>query len=68
MGGNVWQWCLDEVAPTPDGAQTDTALRRVTKGRSYLCNKKVYHGFKVTERSSSTAETSLSHTSFRCCK
>lgn len=68
MGGNVWQWCIDETDPTPAEAQTDPSKRRVTKGGSFLCDPKVCHGFKVTGRSSSTAETSLSHTGFRCCK
>ncbi|MDX2195812.1 MAG: formylglycine-generating enzyme family protein [Cytophagales bacterium] len=68
MGGNVWQWCSDETEPTPAEAQTDPSKRRVTKGGSFLCDPKVCHGFKVTGRSSSTAETSLSHTGFRCCK
>lgn len=68
MGGNVWQWCQDETDPTPDEALSDPSKRRVTKGGSFLCDPKVCHGFKVTGRSSSTAETSLSHTGFRCCK
>jgi sulfatase modifying factor 1 len=67
MGGNVWQWCLDETLPTPEEAKTDTGIRRVTKGGSFLCDPKVCHGFRVIGRSSSTPETSLGHTGFRCC-
>ncbi len=66
MGGNVWQWCLDETDPTPAEAQTDPSKRRVSKGGSFLCDPEVCHGFKVIGRSSSTMETSLSHTGFRC--
>ncbi len=67
MGGNVWQWCQDETLPTPEEAETDPAMRKVTKGGSFLCDPKVCHGFRVTGRASSTPETSLSHTGFRCC-
>ena len=32
MGGNVWQWCEDSIAPTPHEALTDTTMRKVTPG------------------------------------
>ena len=68
MGGNVWQWTSDDVAPTPEEAQSDPAMRKVTKGGSFLCDPKVCHGFKVNGKASSTAETGLMHTGFRCVK
>ena len=68
MGGNVWQWTADKVAPTLDEAQLDTATRIVTKGGSFLCDPEVCHGFKVNGKSSSTAETGMVHTGFRCVK
>ena len=68
MGGNVWQWTADDVAPTTEEAKTDTEMRKVTKGGSFLCDPKVCHGFKVDGKSSSTAETGLMHTGFRCVK
>ncbi|MCO4292545.1 formylglycine-generating enzyme family protein [Solitalea sp. MAHUQ-68] len=68
MGGNVWQWCSDKVAPTAEEAQNDTAQRRVSKGGSFLCDPNVCHGFLIVGSSSSTPETSLMHTGFRCAK
>lgn len=66
MGGNVWQWTADDTAPTADEAKMDTEMRKVTKGGSFLCDPNVCHGFKVDGKSSSTAETGLMHTGFRC--
>ena len=68
MGGNVWQWTLDKVAPTLEESQSDTSTRIVTKGGSFLCDPEVCHGFKVNGKSSSTAETGMVHTGFRCVK
>lgn len=68
MGGNVWQWCADDIAPTAAEAQEDTAMRKVLRGGSFLCDPKVCHGFKVTGRSASTPETGLPHVGFRCVK
>lgn len=68
MGGNVWQWTSDKISPTPEEARTDTATRIVTKGGSFLCDPEVCHGFKVNGKSSSTAETGMVHTGFRCVK
>ncbi|HVD97678.1 MAG TPA: SUMF1/EgtB/PvdO family nonheme iron enzyme [Cytophagaceae bacterium] len=68
MGGNVWQWTADDIAPTEDEARMDTEMRKVTKGGSFLCDPNVCHGFKVDGKSSSTAETGLMHTGFRCVK
>jgi len=58
--GNVWQWCSD-----------DSDLREGEKnqrGGSFLCDPKVCHGFKTGGISSSTAETSLCHSGFRCAR
>lgn len=68
MGGNVWQWCQDSIAPTGRDAELDPATRRVLRGGSFLCDPLVCHGFQVTGRSSSTPESSLMHTGFRCAK
>jgi len=68
MGGNVWQWTSDKVAPTLEEARTDPASRIITKGGSFLCDPEVCHGFKVSGKSSSTPETGLVHTGFRCVK
>jgi len=68
MGGNVWQWCADDIAPTPAEAEEDTSMRKVLRGGSFLCDPKVCHGFRVEGRSASTPETGLPHVGFRCVK
>jgi sulfatase modifying factor 1 len=68
MGGNVWQWCSDDIAPTADEAAQDPAMRKVLRGGSYLCDPLVCHGYKVNGRSSCTPETALAHIGFRCAK
>jgi sulfatase modifying factor 1 len=68
MGGNVWQWCQDDIEPTESERASDPALRKVLRGGSFLCDPLVCHGFKVTGRSSSTPESSLMHAGFRCAK
>lgn len=68
MGGNVWQWCTDDIKPTTEEAASDPAMRKVLRGGSFLCDPMVCHGFKVTGRSSCTPETALVHLGFRCAK
>jgi formylglycine-generating enzyme len=68
MGGNVWQWCSDSIAPTQQEATLDPATRRVLRGGSYLCDPQVCHGYTLTGRSSCTPETALAHIGFRCVK
>lgn len=68
MGGNVWQWCSDDIAPTAEEAASDPATRKVLRGGSYLCDPLVCHGFKVNGRSACTPETALAHIGFRCVK
>jgi formylglycine-generating enzyme len=68
MGGNVWQWTEDAIEPTGRDKELDPATRRVLRGGSFLCDPLVCHGFTVQGRSSSTPESSLMHTGFRCAK
>lgn len=68
MGGNVWQWCQDDIGPTPAEAKEDPSMRKVLRGGSFLCDPDVCHGFKVHGRSASTPETGLPHVGFRCVK
>jgi sulfatase modifying factor 1 len=68
MGGNVWQWCQDDIEPTAEEKVSDPSIRKVLRGGSFLCDPLVCHGFQVTGRSSSTAESSLMHAGFRCAK
>lgn len=66
MGGNVWQWVQDAVQPTGCNADADLRVRKVLRGGSFLCDPAVCHGFKIGNRSNSTAETAMVHTGFRC--
>lgn len=66
MGGNVWQWCSDDVELSHPDRALDPTPRKVLKGGSFLCDPGICHGYKVTARSSSTPETSLMHVGFRC--
>lgn len=69
MGGNVWQWCSDDIAPTPEElAMGDPAMRKVLRGGSFLCDPAICHGFRAIGRSSSTPETGSCHVGFRCVK
>jgi len=42
------------------------ALKKVTRGGSFLCNDQYCSGFRVSARMKTTWDTSLSHTGFRC--
>ncbi|MCU0444413.1 MAG: formylglycine-generating enzyme family protein [Microscillaceae bacterium] len=68
MGGNVWQWCQDDIAPNAEEARNDPKMRKVLKGGSFLCDEKVCHGYQIKGLSSSTPETGLMHVGFRCAK
>jgi len=61
MGGNVWQWCADEVS-----VQHDTTIYRALKSGSFLCDADICHGFRIKGGSSSSPETGLCHIGFRC--
>jgi formylglycine-generating enzyme len=68
MGGNVWQWCTDEIEPPPHEKIIDPSARKLLKGGSYLCDPLVCHGYKIFGESNSTPETSMGHIGFRCVK
>jgi sulfatase modifying factor 1 len=68
MGGNVWQWCSDEIEAPVHEKIIDPSRRKLLKGGSYLCDPSVCNGYKIFGESNSTAETSMGHIGFRCVK
>jgi formylglycine-generating enzyme len=73
MSGNVWEWCEDVKTSYTDllgqvPVRITEATERVQRGGSYLCEPGWCHGYRVSGRSGSTAETALMHTGFRCVK
>jgi len=73
LSGNVWEWCDDPKVSYQD-VLNQTPVRiteqteRVQRGGSFLCEPGWCHGYRVSGRSGSTAETSLMHIGFRCVK
>lgn len=73
MSGNVWEWCEDPNITYADllgrvPVRITAATERVQRGGSFLCEPGWCHGYRVSGRSGSTAETTLMHVGFRCVK
>ncbi len=71
MSGNVWEWCEDPKIAYTDLLQEISEpitpqIERVQRGGSFLCEPGWCHGYRVSGRSGSTAETALMHVGFRC--
>jgi formylglycine-generating enzyme required for sulfatase activity len=73
--GNVWEWTADWYSPNwhqlnialaksdPVGPAAGTG--KITKGGSFMCHDSYCNRYRVSARTMSTPETSLSHTGFR---
>ncbi len=63
LAGNVWEWTSDTIAhqrlPGED-------VHRVAKGGSFLCEPGWCHGYLISGFTSTSSETALFHTGFRC--
>lgn len=73
MSGNVWEWCSNnkfnyEALFRSNTKPDDISEEKAERGGSFLCEPTWCHGYRVSGRSNSTAETSLFHLGFRCVK
>ena len=56
MAGNVWEWTADQ----------DQSGMRIQKGGSYLCHPTTCESYRPSAKMSTTPDSALSHTGFRC--
>lgn len=73
MSGNIWEWTSNKKFDYAALFAKDARMFKVSeeyaeRGGSFLCEPQWCHGYRVSGRSSSTAETSLFHLGFRCVK
>ncbi len=77
IGGNVWEWTrnsyfedayqrkLNFEKPIYE-EDNNIHQRKVIRGGSFLCNESYCSGYRVSARMSSSPDTGLEHTGFRC--
>lgn len=64
MGGKVWQWTADDAETTIEASSSEKSL----KGGSFMCDMTFCHNYRIDGKTSSSRETALFHTGFRCTK
>ena len=64
MAGNVWEWCRDLV----NDPYEPLAEKHAIKGGSFLCNDVYCSGYRIQGKMSSSVNSGLNHTGFRCVK
>ena len=61
--------CKNPKGPTTSYDPSEPyAVKKVIRGGSFLCNDSYCSGYRVSRRMSSSKDTGLSHTGFRCVK
>jgi sulfatase modifying factor 1 len=70
MAGNVWEWCYNWHLPYEGNSQIfpSDLQGKAQRGGSFLCNPNYCHGYRLSARSATSAESSLFHVGFRCVK
>ncbi len=77
IAGNVWEWCLDTYYPDAylrldkrtEGyfkEYYNPQQQKVVRGGSFLCSESYCTGYRISARMSSTPDSGLEHTGFRC--